>query len=135
MGRVYQLLYCLENSIRELVETTLIEAKGVEEWWTGGVPDSIRKSAEKRQAEDQKNRWHGPRGSSTLAYVDFPQYGTIIIENWEHFEALLGDKGWVLYYFQELNHTRRALAHTGKVTEADEERMEIRVRDWLRAVG
>ena len=37
--------------------------------------------------------------------------------------------------FAELNRTRRALAHPGRLTDADEERMEVRVRDWLRVVG
>ncbi|MFO6454031.1 MULTISPECIES: Swt1 family HEPN domain-containing protein [unclassified Aeromicrobium] len=135
MGRVYELLYCLENSIREMVESSLKEAFGADSWWVAGVPTTIRRSAEKRQADDLRNRWHGPRGDSLLAYVDFPQYGEIIIEQWEHFEALLGDQDWVTYYFAELNRTRRALAHTGQLTEADEERMEVRVRDWLRTVG
>lgn len=135
MGRVYELLYCLENSIRELVEATLREAFGADGWWKTGVDAAIRKIAEKRQLDDQKARWHGPRGESLLAYVDFPQYGEIIASQWQHFEPLLGDQAWVNYYFAELNRTRRALAHTGTLTEADVERMEIRVRDWLRVVG
>lgn len=135
MGRVYELLYCLENSIRELVEATLREAFGAEKWWSEGVDLQIRKIAEKRQVDDQKARWHGPRGESLLAYVDFPQYGDIIVGQWQHFEPLLGDQGWVNYYFEELNRTRRALAHTGTLTGADVERMEVRVRDWLRVVG
>lgn len=135
MGRVYELLYCLENSIRELVESTLREALGPEKWWSDGVQDAIRKSAEKRQVDDERSRWHGPRGTSLLAYVDFPQYGEIIVNQWEYFEPLLGDRAWVNYYFAELNRTRRALAHTGTLTDADVERMEVRVRDWLRVVG
>ncbi len=135
MGQVYELLYCLENSIRELVEATLREAFGADTWWTDGVDPAIRKIAEKRQVDDQKARWHGPRGESLLAYVDFPQYGEIIVGQWQHFEPLLGDQAWVNYYFAELNRTRRALAHTGTLTGADVERMEIRVRDWLRVVG
>ncbi len=135
MGQVYELLYCLENSIRELVEVTLREAFGAEEWWTHGVDSTIRKSAERRQVDDQKARWHGPRGDSLLSYVDFPQYGDIIASQWQHFEPLLGDQAWVNYYFAELNRTRRALAHTGTLTDADVERMEVRVRDWLRVVG
>lgn len=135
MGDVYQLLYCLENSIRELVESTLREAYGPEKWWTDGVKASIRISAEKRRDDDAKARWHGPRGGSSLAYVDFPQYGDIIAEQWTLFEPLLGDADWVKAYFAELNRTRRALAHTGTLTSADVERMEVRVRDWLRVVG
>jgi hypothetical protein len=135
MGRVYQLLYCIENSIRELVESTLREALGPDRWWSDGVDNAIRRSAEKRQVDDQRARWHGPRGASLLAYVDFPQYGDIIVNQWVHFEPLLGDQAWVRAYFEELNRTRRALAHTGRLNEADVERMEVRVRDWLRVVG
>jgi hypothetical protein len=135
MGRVYELLYCLENSVRELVEATLREAFGAEHWWDRGVDSAIKRVAEKRRVDDQKARWHGPRGDSLLAYVDFPQYGDIIASQWQHFEPLLGDQAWVNFYFAELNRTRRALAHTGTLTDADVERMEVRVRDWLRVVG
>jgi hypothetical protein len=135
MGEVYELLYCLENSIRELIETTLSEAFGPDKWWSEGVGAAIRKGAEKRRDDDARARWHGPRGDSLLSYVDFPQYADIILAQWPHFEALLGDEAWVRYYFEELNRTRRALAHTGRLTEADVERMEVRVRDWLRVVG
>src|SRR4051812_39473305 len=60
MGAVYELLYCLENSMRELVESTLRETLGAEKWWTQGVPDPIRKSAESRARDDERARWHGP---------------------------------------------------------------------------
>jgi Swt1-like HEPN len=135
MGDVYELLYCLENSVRELIESTLREALGAEKWWEDGVSAQIRRAAEKRRDDDAKARWHGPRGASLLSYVDFPHYADIILVMWEHFEPLLGDESWVRYYFEELNRTRRALAHTGRLTEADVERMEVRVRDWLRVVG
>src|SRR4051794_20516882 len=62
MGDVYELLYCLENSLRELVEQTLREVLGPENWWTEGVPEKIRKAAESRKQDEVKARWHGPRG-------------------------------------------------------------------------
>jgi hypothetical protein len=135
MGDVYELLYCLENSVRELVERTLREVLGPEKWWTEGVPEKIRKPAEKRKQEELKARWHGPRGDSLINYVDFPQYADIIVDQWEHFEELVGDKDWLVNYFGEMNRSRRALAHTGTLTETDVERMEFRVREWLRVVG
>jgi hypothetical protein len=136
MGEVYELLYCLENSMRELVETTLREAiPEPDDWWAKGVPEKIRRSAESRRRDDGKARWHSPRGESLMYYVDFPQYGDIMIERWSDFEPILGDQEWVSSYFSELNRTRRALAHTGRLTEADVQRMELRVRDWLRVVG
>ena len=135
MARVYELLYCLENSIRELIESTLKEAHGPQDWWVQGIDATIRKAAEKRADDDAKARWHGPRGDSFLSYVDFPQYADIIQNEWALFEPIVGDKAWVTAYFAELNRTRRALAHTGRLTVADVERMDVRVRDWLRVVG
>lgn len=135
MGSVYELLYCLENSMRELIESTLRDRMGPEEWWTDGIPERIRKSADKRREDDKRSRWHGPRGASLLAYTDFPQLADIIVDRWPDFEDLLGDQGWVESYFTEMNRTRRALAHTGELTEFDVDRMEMRVREWLRVVG
>lgn len=135
MGRFYELLYCLENSVRELVERTLREVFGPEEWWSNGVSTAIRKSAEKRKQDDLKARWHGPRGESLINYVDFPQYADIMVNQWEHFDELIGDQDWLVNYFAEMNRTRRALAHTGTLTETDVERMEFRVREWVRVVG
>jgi Swt1-like HEPN len=135
MGEVYELLYCLENSARELIERTLREAYGPENWWTEGVPEEIRKPAEKRKQDDLKTRWHGPRGDSPINYVDFLQYGDIIDQRWEHFDELIGDRDWVTHYFSEMNITRRALAHAGSLTETDVERMEFNVREWQRVVG
>lgn len=135
MGEVYELLYCLENSVRELIEQALREAYGPEEWWVEGVPEAIRKPAEKRKNEDLKTRWHGPRGDSPINYVDFPQYGDIIRDRWGLFDELIGDQDWVIRYFSEMNVSRRALAHAGTLTETDVERMEFKVREWLHVVG
>jgi hypothetical protein len=135
MGAVYELLYCLENSVRELVEATLREALGPEKWWTEGVPEKIRKLADNRAKDDKSAPWHGPRGESLLSYVDFPHYAEIIVERWENFVDLLGDKAWVENYFSEMNRSRRALAHTGSLTEHDVNWMEMRVKQWLMVVG
>jgi hypothetical protein len=74
MGRVYELLYCFENSVRELIETTLRDSlEG--RWWEDGVPEDIRDKADGRRVADEQARWHGPRGQSPLHFVDFPELG------------------------------------------------------------
>jgi hypothetical protein len=134
MGRIYELLFCLENSMRELIERTLKEADTLADW-TDGINENILRSARKREEQDQEARWHGPRGESILNYLDFPDLGGIILDRWDDFQDLLGDRRWVERYFSEMNPTRRALAHTGDLTDFDVERMEMRVREWLRVVG
>jgi len=135
MARVYELLFCFENSVRELIEDRLKEAYGVEHWWTEGVPEDVRRNAERLRDKEQRTPWHGPRGGTLLAFVDFPILARIITECFEHFEDLLGKPGWVENVFDEMNQSRRAIAHTGVLSQHDVERMELRVRDWLRAVG
>lgn len=135
MARVYELLFCFENSVRELIEDRLKEKFEVENWWEKGVPGGIRTEAESLKAKERKTPWHGPRGGTLLAFVDFPVLATIITEGWEHFEDLLGRADWVTNLFDEMNQSRRAVAHTGVLSQHDIERMELRVRDWLRAVG
>ncbi len=134
MGRIYELLFCLENSMRELIERTLKESESLTDW-IDGIEADILKSARKREEQDQEARWHGPRGESIFNYLDFPDLGEIILDRWEDFQDLLGDRRWVERYFSEMNPTRRALAHTGDLTDFDVERMEMRVREWLRVVG
>lgn len=135
MAAVYQLLFCFENSVRELIEDRLKEAYSVDTWWVVGVPEAIRNNAERLKAKEKQTPWHGPRGGTLLAFVDFPILATIIIESWEHFEDLLGKPDWVTNLFDEMNQSRRAVAHTGVLSQFDVERMELRVNDWLRAVG
>jgi Swt1-like HEPN len=135
MTRVYELLFCFENSVRELIEDRLREAYDVETWWTSGVPDDIRRMAERLKDKEKQTPWHGPRGGTLLAFVDFPILARIITERWQHFEDLLGKPSWVESTFDEMNQSRRAIAHTGVLNPHDAERMELRVRDWLRVVG
>jgi hypothetical protein len=134
MGRVYELLYCFENSVRELIETTLRESLA-DRWWEDGVPSDVRGKADSRRRSDEAARWHGPRGQSPLNFVDFPELGKIITERWEDFEDLLGDKEWVERYFDDMNQSRRAIGHTGEMGEHAVERMELFVREWLLVVG
>jgi hypothetical protein len=135
MARVYELLFCFENSVRELIEDRLKEVFGVNDWWALGVSEPTRVSAEKLKDKEQQTPWHGPRGGTLLAFVDFPVLARIITDGWEHFEDLLGKPAWVESVFEEMNQSRRAVAHTGVLSQHDIERMELRVRDWLRAVG
>jgi len=134
MGRVYELLYCFENSVRELIETTLRETLA-DRWWEDGVPADIRGKADSIRRSDEAARWHGPRGESPLNFVEFPQLGKIITERWEDFEDLLGDKDWVERYFKDMNQSRRAIGHTGELSEHAFERMDLFVREWLLVVG
>lgn len=135
MTPAYQLLFCFENAVRELVEARLKEAFGLDDWWKTGVSDQIRKAAEKRHREEKRLRWHGSRGDSLLNYIDFPQLAEIILEKWDVFEDLLGSQDFIRNRFDELNLSRRVLAHTGVLSPQDVNRMKLHLQDWIAQVG
>ena len=62
MGRMYELLHCFENSVRELIETTLKDVLA-ERWWAEGVDEGIRKKADSRRKDDEKARVARSSGS------------------------------------------------------------------------
>lgn len=49
-ARVYVIIAAFENSVRELIATTLKENAG-ENWWNSSVSEKIRQQAESRIAE------------------------------------------------------------------------------------
>ena len=57
------------------------------------------------------------------------------LERWGDFEDLLGEKDWVKHFFDDMNPSRRAIGHTGEMSEHAVARMELLVREWLIVVG
>ena len=55
MAKYYQVFYCLENTIRDLVESQLEEAHG-ENWWETKAPEAIRLAVEKNKKREQGQR-------------------------------------------------------------------------------
>jgi hypothetical protein len=51
MARLYSLLYCFENAVRELIQNKVSDADPA--WWTNKVPKNIRDSADSRLAHAQ----------------------------------------------------------------------------------
>lgn len=68
MATVYTAIAAFENSVRDLVSSTMIEAKG-DDWWLS-VKAEIRNRAETRQENEEKHRFHSQRGDQPLNYTE-----------------------------------------------------------------
>ena len=55
MSEFYKLFYALENDIRDLIESALIENKG-EDWWETAVPQIVRENVSNRRDERRRRR-------------------------------------------------------------------------------
>lgn len=134
MARLYAILYCFENSIRELIKSRLLEQD--EKWWTGSrVPASVRRTAESRQADASENSWLEGVNKDILGFVDFSGLSSIILQNWAEFEDLIPSQHWLKQRMDELERARNFVAHNRMLLEAEFGRLEMYVSDWNKQVG
>lgn len=77
MTRLYAMIFCFENSVREVVKDRLEERHGVD-WWEKGVPKKVRDFAASRKDTAQKNSWLEGDKAEDLAFVEFGHLSDVI---------------------------------------------------------
>lgn len=130
----YLALFCLENSIRELVVERMQEILG-SGWWDAGTSAELRKKVEQRQTTEGKNRWHIRRGAQEIYYTDFGDLVAIVRRNWEAFEDLFPDQNWVTTRLTELEASRNIVAHNNLLDDRELQRIRMYLQDWMRQIG
>ena len=85
MARLYSVLYCFENEIRDFVRQALHENVGAD--WLDKLSPKIRQHAEKRKSAALKDSWLEGEKTDLLGFVEFGHLAQIIIDNWEHFPS------------------------------------------------
>ncbi len=131
MAELYEVFYCLENSIRRLVSAMLLEAEGAT-WW-----DSKRIN-EDRIRRPCNDRWrkeldHGvtPRSDKLIDYTTFGELSLLITDNWDLFETVFTSKKAVSRISAELNLLRGPIAHCNPTDELEKERLALAVKSWF----
>lgn len=134
MGDVYEVFFCLENAVRDLIEERLSERNG-QSWWDNCVPDKVKKGADDLRTKEEKNKYHAQRNSSLIGYTMFGNLAQIIIANWDNFSDLFPDQHWISSRFNDLELSRNIIMHTGILPEIEIGRIQSITRDWIRQVG
>jgi hypothetical protein len=133
MATVYTAIAAFENSARDLVASTMLEAKG-EQWWND-IKTDIRNRAETRMEKEAKHKFHAQRGDAPLNYTDLKDLLNLIRANWEAFEAFLPSMDWTASVFDAVERSRNVIMHSGQLGPRDVERVGIHLRDWVTQVG
>jgi hypothetical protein len=122
----------LENDIRNLVESSISEARGTS-WWDEAVPQSVRENAKKNQ-EREAAEGLPPRSDRLLDYTTFGELGEIIKENWDLFQGMFANatKNRVLRVANRLNLVRGPIAHCNLLPEEEAKRLKLTIRDWYK---
>lgn len=130
MGEHYELFYCLEVSIRDLIRATLVTAEPAD-WWTKLVPQVVRENAEKNQKREVQ-AGVTPRSADMLSYTNFGELGEIIKQNWTLFGATFTDLRAVENTLARLNTLRAPIMHCSALAEDEVVRLQLSLRDWYR---
>jgi hypothetical protein len=133
MALHYELFYCLEVSIRQLVVETLKEQDGVD-WWTKLVPQDVRDNAEKNR-ERESATGMTPRSENMIDYTTFGELNQIIIKNPQLFGETFRDMRAVTRILSALNNIRGPIAHCCPLAEDEVSRLQLSLKDWFRQMG
>jgi hypothetical protein len=134
MAAVYVAIAAFENSAREFVSKVLLESVGAD-WWNTKVSEKIREKAESRRKEEEKIRWHSPRGDEPINYTEFGDLSSIVGQNWALFEDYLQSLEWMRQIIVTVERSRNVIMHSGELGLQDVERIATAIRDWIRQVG
>ena len=133
MARVYAVLFCFENEVRDLIGERLEERLG-SEWW-GKMSPGVRREAEKRKKTATKDSWLEGDKQDPLSFCDFGCLGDIIINSWEYFEDIIPSQQWLKQRMDELEKARNYVAHNRKLLPNELRRIYMYVDDWNKLVG
>ena len=135
MSEFYEVFYCLENSIRNLVNETMIEAEGAD-WWNGKRVDEERIRKPAQQAHKKEiDSGVTPRSERLIDYTTFGQLSQLITDNWELFVPIFQSKIAVSNVSNQLNLLRGPIAHCNPTDELEQDRLNLAVRTWFRIMS
>jgi hypothetical protein len=133
MARHYEIFYCLETSIRQLIADRLKEEVGTD-WWEKSVPEQIRKNAEDNRRKESETGMT-PRSDEIIDSTTFGELGQIISANGKIFGDSFRDLKAVSRVLSSLNSLRSPIAHCCPLAEDEISRLQISLKDWFRQMG
>jgi len=134
MAQHYEIFYCLEKTIRELI-VDVFEASGDPEWWGNLVPESVKQNVRKNMKRERESGVT-PRSTDEIDYTTFGELGEMIKSNWSLFGGVVfTEMKAVEKVMANLNSLRNPIAHCSKLAEDEVLRLDLSLRDWFRLVA
>ncbi|WP_412466195.1 Swt1 family HEPN domain-containing protein [Pedobacter sp. KLB.chiD] len=131
MAEHYEVFYCLERSIRNLVVQLMFEKYG-DNWWNEKVDEEIKKNVEKNIHREEDSGFT-IRSEEKIDYTTFGELTQIVTKNWLAFENLFkrGQRAFQRIT-NNLNQLRGPIAHCCALADDEVVRLELTVKDWFR---
>lgn len=133
MSRLYALLFCFENEIRDFIRERLSDNDGVD--WQDKLPDKIKKFIESRRDLALKDTWLEGQKTDVLGFADFGQLSQIIIAKWDFFKDIIPSQHWLSQRMDEIEKARHFIAHNRLLLPSEFNRLYMYIADWNRVIG
>lgn len=133
MAQYYEIFYCLENSIRQIIREVLISKFG-DEWWQKSIDETIRKDVDQRIERDIDSSFT-LRSDDKLDFANFGELTNIIEKQWDSFNDLFISKSALKRVMTSLNNLRGPIAHCSMLAEDEIKRLELTIKDWFRLMS
>lgn len=133
MARLYAVLHCFENEVREFIRETLREKEGAD--WIEKLPAKIKEHAEGRRGVALKDSWLEGEKTDLLGFLEFGHLAQIIVSKWEHFQDIIPSQHWLKQRMDELEKVRNFIAHNRMLLPSEFQRLYMYVADWNHVVG
>jgi len=130
----YELFYCLEVSIRNIIKEKLRSEIG-EDWWEKSeIPDHVRKNVSDNIQREIDSAFT-QRADDEIEYTTFGELGEIVRKNWDKFGDLFNSQKAFNRVMNSLNLLRGPIAHCSPLAEDEIVRLKLTVGDWFRLMG
>ena len=133
MARLYAVLFCFENEIRDFIRETLSEKEGPD--WHDNLSSKIMSHADSRIQAASKESWLEGEKIDLLGFVDFGHLAQIIVDKWEHFKDIMPSQQWLKQRMDEMEKARNFIAHNRMLLPSEFQRMYMYIADWNRQIG
>lgn len=130
MSEHYEVFYCLERSIRELIIEKMNAAYG-EDWWNTSVDEEIRKHVQKNM-KSEIDAGFTQRSDAPIDYTTFGELSGIVQKKWDAFDDIFASQRAFGKIMASLNLLRGPIAHCCPLAEDEVVRLRLTVRDWFR---
>jgi hypothetical protein len=130
MAAHYEIFYCLEKSIRDVVCERLEAVNGVT-WWDSAAPAAVRENVKKNMQREQESGVT-VRSIREIDYTTFGELGEIVRASWQTFSDTFNNEKAFTKIMGSLNLLRGPIAHCSPLAEDEVARLRLTLKDWFR---
>lgn len=133
MASHYDLFYCLETSMRQLVEDKLKSENGAT-WWDDSVPEVVAEAVATNMQRELDSAVT-QRSEREIDYTTFGELGEIVRHNWSTFADTFNSRKGFDKVMTVLNVLRAPIAHCSPLAPDEVLRLRLAIADWFRLMS